>query len=70
MVLGEVIHLVGVTWLPKDVVLTLAGPVTDLIKMHVNGLGAFLLDVVIGNASGCGIVGLNWCFRLFVAKFL
>jgi len=69
-VLGEVVCLVGVAQLPKDMVLPLPDPVADPIKMNVDGLGTFLLDVVIGNAGGSGIVGLNWCSWLVMTKFL
>jgi len=29
------------------------------IEVHANGLGSFLLDVVIGNASGSGVIHLQ-----------
>ncbi len=51
-------------------VLALVDLVSYPVKMHVNGLGAFLLDIVIGNTSGCGIVSLNGCGMLVMSKFL
>ena len=58
MVFGEVIGTVGVARAPKDVKLALADPVTDPIKMHVNGLGPLLFHGVIGNAAGGAVVSL------------
>jgi len=40
------------------------------IKRHVNGLGMFLFDLVIGNASGCGVVSLNGGGGLVMSEFL
>jgi len=47
VMLGEVIHSVSVAQSPKDVVLALAYPISYPVKLHINRLGAFLLDVVI-----------------------
>ncbi len=64
VVLGEVIGFVGSTQSPKDVILALVDTITDPIELHVNGLGPFLFDVVIGNAGGSGVVSLNRGGRL------
>ncbi len=37
MVLGKEICSVGITWLPKDMVLASMDPVVDPVKMHVDG---------------------------------
>jgi len=70
VVLGEVICFVGSTWSPKDVILALMDMITNPIEAHVNGLGPFLLDVVIGNASDSGIVHLNRGGGLGMSKFV
>jgi len=66
--LGEVVSFVGGTQLPNDVILALANTITNPIKLHVNGFGSFLLDVIIDNASGCGIVSLNRGGRLWMCQ--
>jgi len=38
--------------------LSLSYAITDPIKMHVNGFGAFLFDSVIGDATGHAVVCL------------
>jgi len=70
VILGEVVSFVGGAWLPKDVILVMANTIANPIKLHVNGFGLFLFDVIIGNAGGCGIVGLNRSGRLWMPKFL
>jgi len=70
VMLNEGISFVGGTWLPKDVILALANEIMNPIKLHVNGFGPFLFDVIVGNSSGCGIVGLNRSGRLWMSKFL
>jgi len=59
VVLGEIVGFVCGTRSPEDVILDLTNTVTNPIETHVNGFGSFLFDVVIGNASGCGVVSLN-----------
>jgi len=43
MVLGKVICLVGITWLPKDVVLAMTDPVADPVKHMLMDLDHFCL---------------------------
>ncbi len=69
VVLSEVINFVGGTWMPEDVILALANAILNPVEMHVNGLGVLLLDVVIGNTSGSGVVCLNRGGGLGMAKF-
>jgi len=69
VVLSEVIGFVGGTQMPEDVILALANAILNPVEMHVNGLGVLLLDVVIGNTSGSGVVCLNRGGGLGMAKF-
>jgi len=68
VMLSEVICFVGSAQSPKDIILALANMIMDPVEMHVNGLGALLLDVVVGNTSGSGVVGLNRGCGLGMAK--
>jgi len=58
MMLGKVVGAAQNALAPKDVKLILADAITNLIKSHVHRFGTFLLDSVVGNANGCGIVRL------------
>jgi len=58
MVLGKIIGMIGVARVPENVELALACAVTNPIKMHVNGLGEFLLDCVIDDAICSAVIGL------------
>jgi len=58
MVFGEVIGMVGAAGVPKNVELALADPVTNPIKLHVDGFGPLLFHGVIGNSAGSAVVGL------------
>ena len=69
-VLGEVVGFVELALFPVDMELALAHSVTNPIKTHVNGLGAFLLDRVVGNADSGAVVGDDRGGRLRVAQFL
>jgi len=59
VVLTEVIGTVGAARLPKNVELPLTYPIPQPIELHVNGLGLFLIDSVIGNAAGGAVVSLE-----------
>ena len=52
---------------PVDEKLALVDTVSDPIKAHVDGFRAALLDGVVGNPSGTGIVCLDWSGVLWVA---
>jgi len=66
MVFGEIICMIGVARAPENVELALACVVMNPIKMHVNGLGAFMLDCVIDDAYAVlllvcrGVAGCRW----------
>jgi len=49
---GEIVDMVSFARAPKNMKLALVHRVPYPVKVHVNGLGPFLADVVIGNASG------------------
>ena len=70
MVLGDIVSLVFGSRSPVDDELLLADAIVDPVETHVDGLGAFLLDLAIGEADGCRVVGLDGGGRLWVPKFL
>ena len=55
--------------LPVDEELTLACTVADPIKAHVDRFRSFLLDGVVGESVGGGVVDLDWHGRLWVPQF-
>ena len=55
--------------LPVDEELTLACTVADPIKAHVDRFQSFLLDGVVSEAVGVGVVDLDWRGRLWVPQF-
>jgi hypothetical protein len=67
---AEIVSTIGRAGFPKYVELFLADAIADPIKAHVDGLGVFLLDGILGQASGGGVVGLEWRGWLFVSEFL
>jgi len=69
MMLSEVICMIGVSGLPENVKLSLSYLVSDPIKLHVNCLGSFLFECVIGNSTSCAVVCLQWCGQLWMSKF-
>ncbi len=70
MVLGEIIGMISVARPPKAVKLSLADAISDPIKAHVDGLGSFLFDHVIGNTTSHAVVSLERGGRLQMAKFI
>ena len=60
MVLGEVIGEISFTALPVDSELSLADPVSDPIKSHINGFGSLDFGGVIGETHSRGVVADNW----------
>ena len=64
---GEVVGAVQLAFTPEDGELVLFDAVTDPIKSHVDGFGAFLFDGVVGDSSCGGVVGDNWRWWLWVA---
>ena len=70
MVLGVIVAQVSDVGLPVDEELTLECAVVYPIKAHVNRFCSFLLDGVVGEAVGVGVVDLDWCGRLWVPQFV
>ncbi len=58
MMFGEIISMIGVASVPKNVKLSLACLVMNPIKMHANCLGAFLFHSVIDDAACHTVVSL------------
>ena len=69
MVFCEIISTIEAAFLPVDVKLSLSDAIADPIEAHVDGLGSFLFDGVIGDAAGSAIVSLEWCGWLWVSQF-
>ena len=69
MMLGKVVGKVIGPTAPMDDVLALGNAVLDPVETHVHDAGAALLDSVIDDASGAGVVSLDWSGRLGVAHF-
>ena len=69
MVLGVIVAQVSDAGLPVDEELTLACAVAYPIKAHVDRFRSFLLDGVVGEAVGGGVVDLDWRGRLWVPQF-
>ena len=69
MVLGVIVSQAIDARLTVDEELTLACTVAYLIKAHVNRFRSFLLDGVIGEAVGGGVVNLDWRGWLWVPQF-
>ena len=59
VVLGVIVSKVGGTRFPVDMVLALLDSVLEPVESHVNGFGATLLDCVVEDAVGTGIVNLE-----------
>ncbi len=56
--------------MPENVELSLPGVVTNPIKVHINGLGAFLFDHVIDDATCCTVICLEQGCWLGVPLFI
>ena len=55
---------------PVNDELALLGLVLNPIKLHVNGLGPFLFDGVVGESNGKCVVDLHGSRRLWMHLFL
>ena len=69
MVLGVIVAQVSDAVLPVDEELTLDCAVAYPIKAHVDCFRSFLLDDVVGEAVGGGVVNLDLRGRLWVPQF-
>ena len=69
MMFCKIIGFVQGAGFPINVELALADAVANPVKAHIDGLGAFLFDSVIGNASCSAVVCYNGCGRLGMAEF-
>jgi hypothetical protein len=67
MVFREIIRAGETAFFPTNYKLALADTVANPVKAHVNGLGSFLLDSVVGDAGGSAVVSLDWGGGLGVA---
>ena len=69
MVFSEVVSFVGTAFVPKDMEFSLVDTIADPIKMHVDCLGSFLFDGVLGDARSSTIVSLDRSGRLGMTQF-
>jgi hypothetical protein len=70
MVLGKVVSEIFFTSTPMNDEVALLDSIADPVKAHVNCFGSALFDCFVGNASGAGTVGLDWCGSLRMVHFL
>ena len=70
MVFAEIIGAIVFALAPIDVKLALADAIADPVEAHVHGLRSFLFNVVVGDASGCTVVGLDGSRGLRMTHFL
>ncbi len=70
VMLGVIIGKVVRPRPPVDQELSLACPVLDPIKTHVDCFGSFLFDGVIGETFGSGVVDLHRRWRLRMSHLL
>ena len=70
MVLSCIVSKVKVSRSPENKELFLTNAILDPVEIHIHCLGSFNLDGEIGEASGGGIIRLDWGRWLGVAKFL
>ena len=69
MMFREIIRKVVSALAPVDDELALADAVLDPVEFHIDAFGAALLDGVVGDAGGDGIVGLDRGGGLGMAHF-
>jgi hypothetical protein len=61
VMLGEVVGLIGFTWLPVDNELAMVDPVADSVEAHVHGFESELLDYVVGDGFSAFALCLDGC---------
>jgi hypothetical protein len=69
VMLGKVIRSILFTLSPIDEELSLGGTVLDPVETHVDCLGAFLLDGVVGDSGGGAVIRLEGDRSLPVSHF-
>ena len=69
MVFGPVIGIVGFAGAPVKLELVVAFAVTQPVKSHIHGFGAFRLYFAIDDGICHGVVGLDGGGGLFVSHF-
>jgi hypothetical protein len=65
--LGNVTTHLCVTHCPNCIKLSLLRPVLNPLKPHVHDLGTLLLDCLVDDAIGCGVLCLNVCCQPWTA---
>jgi hypothetical protein len=67
---GKIVSKLVRTWCPKDVEMALLLPITYPVELHVDGTRLLLLDIVVCNPTGSGVIGLHGGCWLRIAHFL
>ena len=67
MMFGPIVGSVVGSWMPVVAKLVLGVTALQPVELHVHCFGASWLNVVVDNAMGCAVVGLDGCGRLLVA---
>jgi hypothetical protein len=70
MVFGKIISEIGFSRGPENFEMSLFDTVADPVELHVYGSRALLIDSVISDTAGGGIVSLDGCSFLSLAHFL
>jgi hypothetical protein len=70
LMLGEIVGQIREAGLPVNDKLFLLDAVFNPVETHVNGFRTALLDGFVGNTRGTGVIGLDGCRWLSVAKFV
>ena len=69
VMLGKIIGTIATAFTPIDLKLALANSIADPVEPHVNGLGSFLFDRVVGDTGGGAVISSDRCGRLGMAHF-
>ena len=69
MIFADIVSIVTVFWSPVDEELLPDDCVPDPVEAHVNGLGCFVFDAVVGEANPGGGVYLDGGGRLGMNHF-
>jgi hypothetical protein len=69
MMLREVVGVGVATATPVDKEFTETDSVLDPVKTHVDSSGLALLDSLVSNTSGTGVVSLDRSSRLWMSRF-
>jgi hypothetical protein len=67
---GKIVSKIVGTWCPKNVKMTLLLPISYPVVSHVDGVRLLLLDVIVCNRTGHGVISLHGGCWLRIAHFM